>query len=308
MSDGSPIVFENVHRRFGDQLVLRGLDLRVHAGQIHAFLGRNGSGKTTALRILLGLLTPHAGRAALLGVDSSALGPDDRGRIGYVSEDHRLYRFMRVRDVLAFERGTRPRFDMALATEAVRRCGLSPKARVGRLSRGQRAQLALIVAVASRPDVLICDDPALGLDVVMRREFLEVLIDLLAGRGISVLFSTHILGDVERVADRVSILEAGRLIVDSTLDDLKRRVHVRSWEGPGSPPALPAVLSAIPRRRGFDLLLLDETADTVTTLGAGGVRLGAPVPATLDDLFLELTRGQRRRLLPPEATGEKEAA
>src|SRR5438552_7259484 len=144
------IAFEDVHRHFGDRPILRGLSLRVRPGQVHALLGRNGSGKTTAMRILLGFLAPHAGRTTILGVDSRQLDPDQRGRIGYVGEEHRLYWHMRTADVLAFEAATRPRFDRALADQALRRCQLDPSARVVRLSRGQRAQLALIVALAGR--------------------------------------------------------------------------------------------------------------------------------------------------------------
>jgi ABC-2 type transport system ATP-binding protein len=298
------ILCSGLRRSFEGRPVLRGLDLAVRPGEIQALLGRNGSGKTTALRILLGFLAPHGGQSAVLGVDSQRLGPEERGRIGYVSEDHRLYFTMRVSDVLAFEAGTRPRFDRALAAQAIGRCGLPGKARVLRLSRGQRAQLALVVAVASRPEVLVCDDPASGLDVVMRRVFLDVLIDLLAGRGVAVLFSTHILSDVERVADRVSILHEGRLIVDASLDDLKRRVCKRSWRGADSaaaPPPSPRVLRAEKRLEGYDLTMIDADAELEATLGAGGARLGPPTVPTLDDLFLDLTRGETLRILPSEA-------
>jgi ABC-2 type transport system ATP-binding protein len=297
-----PIVFENLHRHFDERAVLRGLDLRVGAGQIHALLGRNGSGKTTALRILLGFLAPHAGRASVFGVDSTQLGPDQRGRIGYVGEDHRLPPHMRAAEVLAFEAATRPRFDRALADQALGRCGLDPRGRVLRLSRGQRAQLSLIVAVASQPEVLVCDDPGLGLDLVMRRAFLDVLIELLAGRGISVLFSSHVLSDVERIADRVSILHQGRLIVDASLDELKRRVRKCFWAGEAPPPTLPAVLRAERRASGYDLTLLD--ADEAVTAQLGGRLSDAAVPS-LDDLFLDLTRGDTDRILP--ATKEQAA-
>jgi ABC-2 type transport system ATP-binding protein len=306
MPPQAPIVFENVHRHFDGRPILRGLDLQIRPGEIHALLGRNGSGKTTAMRILLGFLQPHAGRATILGVDSQRLGPDERGRIGYVSEDHRLYFYMRTADVIGFEAATRPRFDRALADEAVRRCNLDPKARVIRLSRGQRAQLALIVAVASRPEVLVCDDPGLGLDVVMRRAFLDVLIDLLAGQGIGVLYSSHFLQDVERIADRVSILHDGHLIVDATLDDLKRRVARRSWKSfdGGPPPVHPRILRAEKRSDGYQLTLLDADDALESLLGG---KLSAPLPTSLDDLFLDLTRGDTTRILPAAATKEQAA-
>jgi ABC-2 type transport system ATP-binding protein len=309
MTDDAIIVFEGVKRRFGDRPVLRGLDLRVRPGEIHALLGRNGCGKTTALRILLGFLAPHAGRSRVLGVDSQALGAAERGRIGYVSEEHRLYRVMRVEEAIAFEAGTRPGFDRALAETAARRSGLTSRLRVGQLSRGQRAQLALLIAVASRPEVLVLDDPALGLDVVMRRELLEVLIDLLAGSGLGVLFSSHFLGDVERVADRVSILHEGRLLVDAGLDELKRRVEKRTWTPPPGanvPPGVRGLLHVDRRLAGFDLTFLDFGPEAEGQLG-GGV-LGPPAGVSLEDLFIALTRGGAPRILAGAAARVEVAA
>jgi ABC-2 type transport system ATP-binding protein len=303
-----PIRFEGVWRRYGDRTILRGLDLRVRPGQIHALLGRNGCGKTTALRVLLGFLAPHAGRAVVLGKDSRLLTPDDRGRIGYVCEDHRLVGAMRVTDVIAFEAGTRPRFDVGWARTAALRCGLSERARVMRLSRGQRAQLALVIAAASRPDVLVCDDPALGLDVVMRRELLDVMIDLLGSRGVSVLFSSHILTDVERIADRVSILHEGRLVVDATVDDVKRRVQRRAWvpATPGAaPPQVPGLLRADKRHTGYELTLRDPDEGAFAALRAAG-SLGEGAAPTLEELFFDVTRGDGPRLVPPVT--EEEAA
>jgi ABC-2 type transport system ATP-binding protein len=307
------ITFEGVARRYGDKVVLRDLSLQVRPGEIHALLGRNGCGKTTALRILLGFLEPHAGRSQVLGVDSLALGVNERGRIGYVSEDHRLYRWLRVADVLAFEAGTRPRFDRGFADSAVGRCGLPPRLRVGQLSRGQRAQLALIIAVASRPEVLVLDDPALGLDLVMRRELLEVMIDLLADRGLAVLFSSHFLDDVERVADRISILHQGSLIVDAPADELKRRVSRRTWTPPPSapgaaPPPVPALVRSERKRVGYAITLRDCDAETETALCQGGATLGPPSALSLEDLFLALTREETSRLVPDQARTTEAAA
>jgi ABC-2 type transport system ATP-binding protein len=298
------IVFEGVFRRFGERPVLQGLDLVVRPGEILALLGRNGSGKTTALRVLLGFLAPHAGRSTILGVDSQALSPELRGRIGYVSEDHRLYQRLQVGELVAFEAGTRPRFDRPFADGALTRCGLPARARVSELSRGQRAQLAVIVAVASRPEVLVLDDPALGLDVVMRRELLEVMIDLLADRGLAVLFSSHFLDDVERVADRVALLADGRLIVDATADDLRARVSRRTWlpaEPQARPPAVKGLLRAERRRQGYELTMCDFDDVALAALTAGGARLGPPGLVTLEDLFLALTRDEARLVPLPEA-------
>lgn len=290
-----PIEFDGVQRWFGTSDVLRSLSFRVAPGTVYALLGRNGSGKTTALRILLGLLAPHRGSARLFGTDSREIGRDERARTGYVGEEHRLYPTMTVGQALDFEAGTRSRFRRAFAEQALQRCGLAMRQRVVRLSRGQRAQLSLVLAVAGDPEVLICDDPALGLDVVMRRELLDVLIDLLTDSGATVLFSSHFLSDVERIADRVGILHEGALLVDAGLDDLKQRVR-RFTFAPRSGAPLPAgddVLRARPRRGGgCDLTLLDAGPERLADLAARG-ELSAPVGLSLEELFLDLVGPER---------------
>jgi ABC-2 type transport system ATP-binding protein len=295
----SPVVtFDSVQRWFGPHVVLAGLSFRVAPGQVYALLGRNGAGKTTALRILLGFLTPHAGTVRVLGHDCGALPPEVRGRIGYVGEDHRLYPTMSVAGAVAFEAETRPTFRRAFAEQALQRCGLRTRQLVPQLSRGQRATLSLILAVASNPELLVCDDPALGLDVVMRREFLDALIDLLADTGCTVLFSSHFLTDVERIADRIGILHQGSLLVDATLDDLKRRVTRCTWlpANGASPPSGPHVLRVGQRRAGLELTLLDAPAELLVTLRATG-ELSPPTAPSLEDLFLDLTGPDRPGML-----------
>jgi ABC-2 type transport system ATP-binding protein len=292
------IEFDSVQRWFSTQTVLRGLSFRVAKGQVYALLGRNGAGKTTALRILLGFLAPHAGAVRVLGRDTGELRPEDRARIGYVGEDHRLYPTMSVAAAVAFEADTRLAFRRSFVDKAIERCGLRGKHMIPKLSRGQRAQLSLILAVASDPELLVCDDPALGLDVVMRREFLDALIDLLADTGCTVLFSSHFLTDVERVADRVGILQDGRLSVDATLDDLKRRVVKCTWlpRGDAAVPVGPHVLRAAARSTGRDLTLLDAPPSLLAQLRATG-ELSEPSAPSLEDLFMDLTGPERPGVL-----------
>ena len=284
------IEFQGVHRHFGEQAVLRGLSFTVAPGQVYALLGRNGAGKTTALRILLGFLRPHAGEARILGLASATLAPSERERIGYVSEGHRLYLEMRVQEALAFEAGTRPRFERAAAERELERCGIPRAKRILALSRGQRAQLALVLAACGVPEVLVFDDPAMGLDVVMRRELLNSLIELLATRGCAVLFSSHILTDVERIAERVGILHEGTLLVDAPLAELKRRIEKRHWR-PTNGAHVPAVEGLLRARRldgGFELTLLDLDARRAAELRAAA-QLSERIDLDLEELFLELT-------------------
>lgn len=286
----NPLIrFDDVHKSFDGRPVLEGLSFQVRPGEVYALLGRNGAGKTTALRVLLGFLAADSGRATILGADSAELTPALRERIGYVSEGHVLYKWMRVREVLEFEQGTRTRFDLARARHEVARLGLRPDAKVGKLSRGQRAQLALCVAVATTPDVLVLDDPAMGLDAIMRREFLEAMIEVIGEGERGVLFSSHILSDVERIADRVGLLAGGRLIVDATLEDLKRRVQKRRVRVNASrPPDVPGILRARQVEGGFELLLLDLDPLRLAALSAAVEVVSEPQVPGLEDLFLDL--------------------
>ena len=305
----SVVRFVDVYRHFGTREVLRGLTFSVEPGEIYALLGRNGSGKTTALRVLLGFLAPHHGRSEVLGVDSLAMPPELRSRIGYVSEGHKLYVMMRVSDAVDFEAGTRPGFRRPFAEQAIRRCGLAPSQRIYSLSRGQRAQLSLILAVAEKPDVLVFDDPAMGLDVVMRREFLDAMIDVLSGEGTSVLFSSHILTDVERIADRIGILHEGHMLVDAPLDEVMRRFTKHHWvpASDGPPPDVPELVRARRRREGHDLLLLDAGGEAEARLRAGGARLSTPLAIDLEELFLDLIGPERAGILSEPMLTMREA-
>lgn len=284
------IEFRDVWRHFGQQEVLRGLDLVVHPGEVFALLGRNGAGKTTALRILLGFLGAHAGEARILGTSSADLPAELRDRIGYVSEGHRLPLEARVRDVLRFEADTRERFEPAVAERELAKRGLPPGKRIWSLSRGQRAQLALILVAAGQPEVLVFDDPAMGLDVAMRRELLGTLIELLSERGCAVLFSSHVLTDVERIADRVGILHEGHLTVDAPLDELKRRVQKRHWTPrQGAVPSVEGLLRARPVGGGYELTLLDLDEEREERLRAGATSVSEALVPDLEELFLDLT-------------------
>lgn len=302
-----PIQFDGVERRFGASEVLRGLSFAVRPGEVYALLGRNGAGKTTALRILLGFLQPLSGRARLLGCDSERLTPALRERVGLVSEGQRLYGALRLREVLAFEAGTRRAFDRELARRVLARLELPLELRVRQLSRGMRAQLALVLAVACRPEVLVLDDPGLGLDAAARRELLDALIELLGRDGCSVLFTSHVLSDVERVADRVGFLHQGRLRLEDSVHALPRRAErrvLRSRIELGESLAhTPGLLRARRVAEGYELSLLDAGAERLRELSALG-ELSEPIPLDLEQLFLELTSEGREAALVAELARE----
>ena len=294
MSD--PIVFDRVTRRFGNQEVLKGLTLSVKQGEIYALLGRNGAGKTTALSILMGFLRPMSGEARLLGERSDELTDSARLNVGLVTEGAPMIGWMTVKEAVAFEAGTRPNFDRKHALDTLARLSIPLDKKIKSLSKGMAAQLALVFAMAGDPKVLVLDDPAMGLDAVMRREFLEAMVDLLGREGRSVLFSSHILPDVERMADRVGILHGGRIVLEAPLVELKQRVTKRFAEGAYVQPidltGIPGLVTVKWKREGVELVLADQTEEHTRELAKRFPALSQPIVPTLEELFIDVTSGE----------------
>jgi len=219
-------------RYFGAVPVVHQLDLNIPQGSVTGLLGLNGAGKTTTLRMLLGILEPTRGSCQVLGKDSRLLSPEDRARIGYTVEGHFLYGWMTVRQSEKFQRDTFPRWNASLFAETLQRFAIDPSQRISTLSRGQRAGVSIALTLAAEPELLILDDPSLGLDPVSRRSLNETLIDFCDGGQRTVLLSSHMLDDIERVADRVAIMVHGRLLVDTSVEDFRNRVSAWSVELP----------------------------------------------------------------------------
>ena len=182
---------------------------------------------------------PTAAGRKCFGEDSARLRPQTRARIAYLAEGHPLYRWMTVGEAVRFTRAFYPTWNDALLEQILDHFELSPRAKIRRLSNGQRAQVSLALAVAADPELLILDDPTLGLDTVVRRDFLESLIQIIQRRGRTILFSSHILGDVERVADRIGILVDGVLRVDCPTEHFKESIRKVVLEFDREPPACP---------------------------------------------------------------------
>ncbi len=225
---------DGLTRDFGSKRAVWDLGLKVPTGCVYGLLGRNGSGKSTTLKMLLGMLPPTRGACRLLGEDSAALSPATRRRVGYLLEGHPLWRTWRVSQLRDLVRPHHSAWNDRLFDETLERFEIDPSRRVWTLSRGQRGMVNLALVLAPEPELLIMDDPALGLDPVVRRRFLEMMIQVLHREGRTVLFASHNLADVERVADRVGILENGVLRVDCRTDEFLE--GVRRVEFAGSPP------------------------------------------------------------------------
>jgi ABC-2 type transport system ATP-binding protein len=240
------IQIEGLTRRFGAKTALANVSLTVPRGVVFGLVGANGAGKTTLIKHVLGLLQAAEGSVRVFGRDPVADPVSVLAHVGYLSEENDLPGWMRVAELLRYTQAFYPDWDDAYAEELARAFELDPAVRVKHLSKGQRARVGLLIALAYRPALLVLDEPSSGLDPIVRRDIMEAIIRAIAEDGRTVLFSSHLLHEVERVADRVALIDKGRIIIDSALDDVKethRCLTLRFAEARPQPPALAGVLT-----------------------------------------------------------------
>ncbi len=210
MTDATAIQATGLGKRYRRRWALSDCTLAIPAGRVTGLVGPNGAGKTTLLHLAVGLLTPSSGTISVLG-GRPAHGPAQLGRVGFVAQDTPVYRGLPVAEHLRMGAALNPGWDRALARHRIGQLGLDPGQRAGRLSGGQRAQLALTLAVAKRPDLLILDEPVASLDPLARREFLEAVTQLAGAQGMTVVLSSHLVADLERICDYLVLLVASRV-------------------------------------------------------------------------------------------------
>jgi len=282
-----------LRKHYGEVEALRGLDLQVPAGSICGFLGRNGAGKTTALKVLLGMARPTRGAARVFGLpaENQAASVEIRRRTGFVSDEKDLYDYMTVAEMIRFTAPFFPRWRPDLETRYLRRFELPPDRSVKALSRGMRTKLALLLALCRGAELLILDEPTSGLDPAMTEEVLQALVAHAAGEEMTVFFSSHQIAEIEQIADRVVIIDRGRAVVSGGLDDLKdsfRRVQlVFDREAPDATFRAPGVARV--RRKGRVLSVLSSAGaqdilDEAHRLNPVSVDVA---PVTLKEIFLE---------------------
>jgi len=292
MTNEDPILVQNVSRAYDGPPVLRDLSLSVREGSIYGFLGRNASGKTTTLRMLAGLIRPHSGEVRIMGRDPFTTGAEERQWVGYMSETGMVPAYTKVGSVLKLGRALYPTWDAALADSLVAKYDLSPGKRFSALSQGKQRLLGFVMAIVPRPKVLLLDEPAANLDVMARREILDDILDLIRDCGCTVLFSTHILSDIERVADEIGILAGGNLRVSEPLDSLKDSIRQVRFFGfkdgiPGE--QVPGSFRAI---RGRDELTVTLRINPAFTPEDMARRWSCQVETralSLEDIFVELS-------------------
>jgi ABC-2 type transport system ATP-binding protein len=268
-----------VGKRYGRRWALRDCSLTIPAGRVVGLVGPNGAGKTTLLHLAVGLLTPTAGTISVFG-GRPAEGPTQLGRVGFVAQDTTVYPNLSVAKHLRMGAWMNPSWDAALAQRRIGQLGLDPRQRAGSLSGGQRAQLALTLAIAKRPDLLVLDEPVASLDPLARREFLQSLMEVVAERNVSVVLSSHLIADLERVCDYLVVLVASRVHLAGDVADLLAAHHRLSGprRDPESLPTTQHVIEASHTAKQSTLLVRtqDPILDPAWTV----------TPVTLDDLVL----------------------
>ncbi|QIN84889.1 ATP-binding cassette domain-containing protein [Rubrobacter tropicus] len=224
--EGAAIEVEDLVVNYGRKRAVDGLSMTVPRGSVYGFLGPNGAGKTSTIKTLMGFRKPNGGSAKVLGHDVVEESLEVRARVGFASEVNSLYEGMTVSRICALCRDLSRSWDQDLVDRYIGVFGLPADARIRKLSKGQKAQLQLCLALGGSPDLLILDEPTSGLDPVARRAFLKVLVGDVAAEGRTVFFSTHLLSDIEAVADTVGIIKGGKLLASGDLDDMRETHRV----------------------------------------------------------------------------------
>lgn len=279
------IRIDRLAKRYGTNDVLQGVSLSIPAGQTLALLGRNGAGKTTMIRILLGLLPADSGACRVGGVDPASEPLKVRGGVGYLAEDQDMYGWMTPAELCRFLAPFYPSWDAKLAGDLLDRFGIPSHTRIARLSKGQNVKLGLVVALAHRPGIVILDDPAMGLDPIARKEFNRDLIEHLQTSGCTVLYSSHLLDEVEAVADAVAILDRGKIARAETTDRLRedvKQIMLPLDALAGAPQ--PEGLLDFRRRDGRAAVIVDQAGRYIQELAAAGIDHEA-IDLSLDEIF-----------------------
>jgi ABC-2 type transport system ATP-binding protein len=291
MNPQEPLSIRGLTKRYEGKLVLNELDLTVQRGRVLGLLGRNGAGKSTLLEAALGLRSIDAGTIRLLGEDPLALSDATRQKIGYVPQSAELFEWLTARQLLAYFSAFYPRWNGAKVDALMQRWEIAPDQLISKLSGGQKQRLSIIRALAHDPELLILDEPVAALDPAGRRDFLRELVERVIDQDTTILFSTHILTDLQRVAVDVAFLREGKLALQQSLDTLIEQS--RRIIGPAnvlSGQRLARRLSLQEDRNGNAQViaqLSDAELQTLGGLAGQGVRIES---VSLEDLFVEVTQ------------------
>lgn len=290
---------KNLKKIYGEKAAVDGIDLAVERGSIHGFLGRNGSGKTTTIKMLLGLTHPTSGDARVFGLrpEDRKEGVRIRQRIGFVSEDKGLYDHVKVEQMISFTSSFFPNWDREMEARLIRLFELPLSQSVKKLSKGMRTKLAVLLALPRRADLLVLDEPTEGLDPAITEDVLQLLVGM-AADGVTIFFSSHQLSEVEQIADHVSIIDRGRIVVEGALDELKenyRRIHIVFEEEAPEYALVAAGVTQFKRGARSLTVFADRNVEAIVDQAYLSDAVSVDVaPVTLKEIFLECARSEAR--------------
>ena len=298
------INIDRLSRKFKRTQALDQVSLTVQRGRVFGLVGENGAGKTTLIQHVLGRLKPQSGTVSVFGLDPVHQPENVLAQIGYMSEDRDLPDWMTIDQLIAFLRPFYTGWDDGLVHELVQTFDLDRKARINTLSRGQKARAGLLVALAHRPDLLVLDEPSSGLDVIVRKEILAAVIRTVVNEGRTVLFSSHLLDEVERVADDVAMLDRGQLVLDGSLSELASSHHRLTFlleTETDRPPGIDGVMHWSGSGREW-VGICNGTLERVRAEAQKhGVQLADQANASLDEIFVAYNKSRRGDGLPTGA-------
>jgi ABC-2 type transport system ATP-binding protein len=289
VSTETVVAVTHLSRSFGSKKALNDVSLGVPKGAVFGLVGENGAGKSTLIKHLLGLWRAEIGTVRLFGLDPVSDPVAVLARIGYLSEEPDLPGWMRVGELLRYTQAFYPRWDMAYAEQLRDQFGLDPDARIKTLSKGQRARLGLIAAEAHRPELLILDEPSSGLDPIVRRDILEAIIRTVTDEGRTVLFSSHLLDEVERVSDHLAMLHRGTLRFCAPLEDIRarhRRISLQFERPRAEPPTVSGAIRVDGAGREWTVICDAARIHSAAMAQHLGATLVDDTAASLDEIFV----------------------
>jgi ABC-2 type transport system ATP-binding protein len=293
---GTVVEIRDLSRRFGRTLAVDGVSLDVPRGVVFGLVGENGAGKTTLIKHILGLLKARTGTVRVFGLDPVREPVAVLSRVGYLSEDRDLPDWIRIDELLRYLKPFYPTWDDDFAEELRRQFDLDPTARIKTLSQGQRARTGLLAALAYRPELLVLDEPSTGLDPIVRREILGAIIRTIAEEGRTVLFSSHLLDEVERVSDYVALIDHGKIVLCDPLDTIKaahRRLTLRFDEPLSRPPALLGSSRWEGIGREWTTVCRGSIEEIHVSVAGAGARIVEEHTPSLDEIFVARVGSQK---------------
>jgi ABC-2 type transport system ATP-binding protein len=289
----SIVDLQNLTRAFGPKKALDDVSLKLEKGTVLGLVGENGSGKTTLIKHVLGLLKPDSGSVRVFGLDPVLEPVPVLAQIGYLSEEDILPGWMRIRELQRYMQGFYTTWDQEYADQLVREFNLDATARLASLSKGQRARAGLMAALAYKPELLLLDEPSSGLDPIVRRDILGAIVRTIAEEGRTVLFSSHLLGEVDRVADRVAMIKNGRIVFCENLDELKEahlELTVVFAQPRPVPPRFPGAVGSEGQGKEWSVVFKGTPEQAQACVQSIDASIAEQRWASLDEIFVAYSR------------------